>query len=451
MSAPPTAARIARFTAPLVGGTVLALGTQFAVVALLGRLGGPALYVRSVYAPIAFLLLALTSGLSVSLQVAGARCTGRGHPEETAGRLGTVARIGLAAYLGIGALIVVLSGPLASLMTVVPGDRSVFVRFLLSMVLVLPIGFLGELCGAVLRGTGRTGQGSLLTLVSFVLTVGGVALLGNLTGLGLTAVPVATAVSGLVELSLGLLVLRRAGLLDRRRILRGHPEARALVRSVGIPVGASYVLLFVLNLLLLRIVAPYGASSVAGFTLGYTLQSTVIVPAIGCGSAIAVLTNQYDAAGETEYARRALRTGTALVAGCYLAVTLVLLLAGRGVVAPLSTDPATVAEAGRFMVLVGPTFGCTGLILTLLTALEQTGRGAFSVALNLVYFAALVGIGGWVAHAERSSEGLYQVMAVSAVVGLLTGGPLSWWLLRRRAGAVPHGADETEAVLERAP
>ena len=280
-----------------------------------------------------------------------------------------------------------------------------------------------------------------------MLTVGGVALLGNLTGLGLTAVPVATAVSGAAELALGLLVLRRAGLLDPHRILRGHPEARSLVRAVGIPVGASYVLLFVLNLLL-RSVAPYGAGSVAGFTLGYTLQSTVIVPAVGCGSAIAVLTNQYDAAGEPDHARRALRTGTGLVAGCYVLVTLVLLFAGRALVAPLSADPATVAEAGRFMELVGPTFGCTGLILTLLTALEQTGRGAVSVTLNLIYFAALTGIGAWVAHAEGSSTGLYQVMAVSAVVGLLTGGPIAWWLLNRRAGLRGHGAVETAAVLE---
>jgi Na+-driven multidrug efflux pump len=445
-----TVGRIGLFAAPMVASTILALGAQFGVVGLLGALGGPALYVRSVYGPVSLLFLALAAGLAVAQQVAAARALGGGTPHRVAGLLASTARIGLVCYAVLGVVLLAAMEPLAHLMTVVAADRPLFYRFLVAMVLVLPIGFLGELCAATLRGAGFPTRGLLVTLVSFVMTVGGVAVLGFGAGLGIAAVPIATGVSGLGELALGLWLLRRAGLLSGAGWRRSDREARQLTRGIGIPVAASYLLLFVVDTVFLRIVAAHGQGAVAGFTLGYTLQSAVILPAVGLGAAIAVLINQAIGGGDIPLARLVLRNGVILVAVVYGVLTLALMAFGRAAVEPLSDDPATAHEAVRFMTVVGPAFGATGLILALLTLLEQTGRGLVAVALNIIYFAALSVTGAWYAGVTHSTEGLYRVLAAGAVIGMITGAPIAWVLLRRQiaeAGAAARDRDDEELMM----
>ncbi|MFF8770171.1 MATE family efflux transporter [Kitasatospora sp. NPDC015120] len=436
--AAPTVRRIAGFAAPVVLSEAVALGAQFAVVAMLGAAGGHALYLRSLYTPVGFLLVALNSALSVALQVVAARAAGAGRRSELPGRLAAAARLGACCYLVCGVLVTAGAGPLGVLLDVPAADRTPFLAFLTAMVAVNAVGALGELCAAVLRGSGATGRGLLLTLTSAGLLLAGVGGFGLGAGWGLTALPVAALGSGVVEVLLGALLLRRAGLLGRptaRPTADGTGEVRAAVVSVGLPVGASFLLLCVVNLALLRVVAPFGPGAVAGFTLGSTLQSAVIVPAVGFGSAVAILVNQAGAAGDRAAARRAVRTGGLLTAGCYLAVTAVLWTAGAPLAARLSADPATAGQAVRFLQLAGPSFGCTALALTALTLLEQTGHGLVAFALNVVYFGAVIAVGGPLSAARHSTDALYLTMTAGACLGVAVCWTVLWWLLHRPLGA----------------
>jgi Na+-driven multidrug efflux pump len=110
-------------------------------------------------------------------------------------------------------------------------------------------------------------------------------------------------------------------------------------------------------------------------------------------------------------------------------VTVLLVLAGHPLVALLSGDPAIVRHAWRFVSIVGPTFGCTGLVLCALTVLEQLGRGPTVVLMNLGYFASIILIGWWVVGTSTNVDGLYLTMAVVALCGLLTGLPTAWRLM----------------------
>ncbi|WP_344329570.1 MATE family efflux transporter, partial [Kitasatospora putterlickiae] len=432
--AAPTVRRIAGFAAPVVLSEAVALGAQFAVVTMLGAAGGHALYLRSLYTPVGFLLVALNSGLSVALQVVAARAAGAGRRAELPGHLAAAARIGACCYLVCGVVVTAGAGPLGALLDLPAADRTPFLALLAAMVAVNAVGALGELCAAVLRGSGATGRGLLLTLVSAGLLLAGVGGLGLGAGWGLTALPVAALGSGVVEVLLGALLLRRAGLLGRPTA-DGHGEVRAAAVSVGLPVGASFLLLCVVNLALLRVVAPFGPGAVAGFTLGSTLQSAVIVPAVGFGSAVAILVNQAGAAGDRAAARRAVRGGGLLTAACYLAVTAVLWTAGPPLAARLSADPDTAGQAVRFLQLAGPSFGCTALALTALTLLEQTGHGVVAFALNVVYFGAVIAVGGPLSAARHSTDALYLTMTAGACLGVAVCWTVLWWLLYRPLGA----------------
>jgi Na+-driven multidrug efflux pump len=160
------------------------------------------------------------------------------------------------------------------------------------------------------------------------------------------------------------------------------------------------------------------------------VQTFVIVPAVGFGSAIAVLMNQRLAAGHDAIA--VLRRGMLIVAGCYAVVTLAMVAFGRSLMGLLSTSPEIVDHASRFISVVGPTFGCTALMIALVTVLEQIGYGAAAVALNVSYFAVVIAIGEVVVDGTDIGP-LYVTMAVAALASLGTGLPVAWWLASRKA------------------
>jgi Na+-driven multidrug efflux pump len=415
--------RIAGLAAPLVQSNVVLLGAQVAVTGVIGRMGDAALYIRSVYAPVALLLLAVTTGLSVTVQVVVARCVGRGDERAVGANLGSAARIGVLLAVVVGGTLAGLSGVLAALVEVPPAHAGAFRGFLVAMAAANVLGILGELTAAVLRGTGLGTPSAFLTGCYVTLNL---VIVTVFSGAGLMIVPVASAVAGAVELAFGLLYLRRRGI----RPSGWRPDVPRLLGPVGVPVGASYFLLFAVNLLLLRIVAPAGETAVAGFSIAYTVQTFVIVPAVGFGSAIAVLTNQRLAAGQE--AMTVLRKGMLLVAGCYAVVTLAVVVLGRSIMGLLTTNPAIVGEAARFMSVVGPTFGCTALMIALVTVLEQIGHGPAAVTLNVSYFAVVITVGELGVTGQDVGP-LYVTMAVAALGSLVTGLPTAWFLASRKA------------------
>jgi Na+-driven multidrug efflux pump len=415
--------RIAGLAAPLVLSNVVLLGAQVAVTGVIGRMGDAALYIRSVYAPIALLLLAVTTGLSVTVQVVVARCVGRGDDRAIGVHLGSAARIGVLLAVAVGGALIGLSGVLAALVEVPPEDAPAFHSFLTAMAAANILSVLGELTAAVLRGTGRGVPSAMITGCYVALHL---VLITVFSDAGLMIVPAGAAIAGAVELALGIAFLRRQGI----RPAGWRPDVLRLLGPVGVPVGASYFVLFAVNLLLLRIVAPAGEAAVAGFSVAYTVQTFVIVPAVGFGSAIAVLMNQRLAAGQE--ALTVLRRGMLVVAGCYAVVTLAVVAGGRSLMGLLSTSPEIVDHAARFITVVGPTFGCTALMIALVTVLEQIGHGTAAVALNVSYFAVVIVVGEWVVDGTDVGP-LYVTMAVAAVGSLVTGLPMAWWLASRKA------------------
>lgn len=419
--------RIAALAVPMAAQTAMMLVGQVVVVALIGRMGDGALYVQALYAPAEFLLVAVVNGFAVALQVATARRVGAGERGAVAGYYGGLLALGVAAYAVLAGVLIASAGTLGVLVDVAPSEAERFRSFLVAMVLVGSLRLGGELCSAVLRGVGRGTAAAMLTLTYVVLMTVGVAVFAS----DLAAVPVVAGVAGAVELGVGLLLVTRAGLVTWHGVRLWPSDVGRLVVGVGLPVAATYVLLFVVNLLLVRIVAIDGPAAVAGFNAGYTMQTAVLVPAIGFGSAIAVLVNQGVGAGDREAAAMAFRRGLALATAGYAVVTVVFVLAGVPLANLMAADAAVVAEVRDFLTVMGPTFGCNGLVLVALTVVQQVGRGGAAVGLNLAYFVLVIVI-GWIAVAQSGdARGLVVTMAVMGYASAVVGLPASVWLVRK--------------------
>jgi Na+-driven multidrug efflux pump len=431
-----------------VASTAVTIGTQLVVIGLIGRIGGDALYVRSLYTPVAFLFLAVTTGLAVTLQVAVAQCRGRGEDVQIGRYFGGVARVGALVYIVLGVALVSSLPLLAAALRMAPDRRGTFHEFLVAMAGAALLGMVGELCAAVLRGLGRTGTAALVTFAyvgCYLCTavVGGLLLRG-----GLMAVALGAALGALAEVCAGLTILTRGRVLGLRAFTAWRRGVPRLVAAIGVPVGSSYVVLCVVNLLLLRIVAPAGQQAVAGFSVGYMMQSTIIVPAVGLGSSIAVLMNQSSAAGFTDAARTIFRRGMLLALVGYLIITLVVVTAGGQLAGLMSGSPAIAAQAREFITMVGPTFGITALTLAAMTVLEQVGYGALAAFLNASYFAGIVSIGWLLTARSGNISDLYLTMRIAALCSLVTALPLVCFLALRPRVLTRASPQETARAPE---
>lgn len=537
--------RVVRLAAPICAALVVGALAQLVIAALLGHMGDDALYVRSLFIPVTFLVLAVQEGLDVSTQVGFARLHGsRGRSagvedEDGAGdgagddggaavvpTPATTALLGRfvgwgAAVLGGVALLVVLAAPaLADVLSVPAPLVAEFVAFARWTVVASVLSVPTAVAAAALRGWARTGASATVALLVAGLQVLVVWLVGLVGGFGVLAVPVAITGSTLVGAGVAWALLVRARLLPRpghvpglrrllalrhrpapqrlaaawRRALRALPagswttptpppplppssptpapvaapsapagaassdplsvppaaepttsdvppggagaervDVRGLLLGVGLPVGLSYLLLTVTNLVMVWLLGPSGTDVVAGFGGAATVQTLVIVPAIGLAAAVSIVMNQQWGAGELGLLPRTLRAGTVVVAGVYVVVGALVLLTAPVVAGQLSADPDVAAQAALYLRVVGPSYAGVGLVLFLLTLLEQLGYGRVAVTLNVLYHAVSLGVGGILARAGGGPTALYTTIAVTNVVGLVVMLPVAVRLVRRRA------------------
>lgn len=546
---------VVRLAAPICAALVVGALAQLVIAALLGHMGDDALYVRSLFIPVTFLVLAVQEGLDVSTQVgfarlhgSRARATGDGAADDDGATAvptpATTALLGRfvgggAAVLGGVALLVVLAAPaLADVLSVPAPLVAEFVAFARWTVVASVLSVPTAVAAAALRGWARTGASATVALLVAGLQVLVVWLVGLVAGFGALAVPVAITGSTLVGAGVAWALLVRARLLPRpghvpglrrllalrhhpapqrlaaawRRLLRALPagswttptpppppsstpttvapaptaspsgsadaapsaspsgprptgratldlppegaavervDVRGLLLGVGLPVGLSYLLLTVTNLVMVWVLGPSGTDVVAGFGGAATVQTLVIVPAIGLAAAVSIVMNQQWGAGELGLLPRTLRAGTVVVAGVYVVVGALVLLTAPVVASQLSADPDVAAQTALYLCVVGPSYAGVGLVLFLLTLLEQLGYGRVAVTLNVLYHAVSLGVGGILARAGGGPTALYTTIAVMNVVGLVVMLPVAVRLVRRRATDVP--AETAGSAVEVAP
>lgn len=431
---------IARLAAPIAFASAFALFAQWIIVVIIGRFGPEALYLRTLYLPLTFVFSAFHAGIDVSTQVAVARFkaaepSGRGLSVVVRG----TAAAGFFVMAGFAVLLAALAVPLAHALGAQPqavAPFAAFVRFMcLAMVLEVP----WLVLAGALRGWGRAGAASIASMTVMVLQTVAVYLLGGPGGLGVTAVPWSIVVAAVLGLALTAILVRRNGLsslLTGRDIEGAERFAVALrsgfgvLRSIGVPIGGTFLLLFLLNGAQLRLLNRFGDAVVSGYGIGNATQTMVIVPAVGLGTAVAITVNQGGGVAAANV-RGAMRRGLVIGASVYAPIGLLLWL-GSGLIARFAAGSAPVAAAASsYLRYVGPTLACVGLMLVLLTVLEQIGAGFTAMTFNALYFALSVSCAGWVAAGSADPTPFFATLAVVNVGALLAVVPLVRYRIRR--------------------
>lgn len=405
-----------RFSSSILVGLLAGLLLQVFTLAFLGRLGGDALYVRAIFTPVGFLLLAVTEGVIVAAQVSAGIATRSGRGDVTR-PLPTFLLLGGGVLLLVAGVFAAGSEPILDALAVVPEQRADVVAFVVTMCLATVVSLVPFAGAALLRGTGRTVLSSVLAAGFTILTMVTMAALGAGTGLGVLAVPLATALAAAVA---GAVTLRFI-----RWQLSFQREAVTLLWALGAPVAVTFLLLSTVNFGFLRVLRNATPADVAGFNLGQgaTTFFMVVALAVGSGAAVAVNLRPGDKRRPIETAGLSAVVRIALPA---YAVIGVLIFAVREPLSRLFTpDPEVARVTAEYLTWVGPTFAVFGGTLAMLVYLEQIGHARTALLLNTVYFAVLLAV-AFLLPAPVTSLTLTKLLAAGNAIGFLT----CWWSAR---------------------
>ncbi|TLQ48726.1 MATE family efflux transporter [Streptomyces marianii] len=400
----------------MILGEIVGYLTMLTLVAMIGHMGGNALYVRSLFLPLGMVFSAINAALAVSTQVACAMSKGRDAPEEAFPLTVSMAKVWMVVGTSLTLLLSLGAPAFASFFHVPDSAQHEFIWFLRWMSVVSLLGFGPALCASALRGFGFARQGLVLTLVSSVVEIALVAWLGFGTGLGMNSLPIAAAVCAVAGTAAGLWLLRRAGLWWRGQRAPWQPATLGHIRSVGLPVGATLGIISLYSLALVWVLGPFGEATVAGFSTASSVQSLIIMPALVIGSATAIVINQQRGAGDHGSVAPTYRSGVLLSFAVFAVIALVTFFSGDLIAQMMTGDDEAAAAAARYLGIVSLTYVVEGPVLVALTLLEHIGGGGRAVVLNIVYFGGNIAVGRWAVAAADSPDGLYWTVAVSNLV-----------------------------------
>lgn len=409
---------ISGLAVPLLVAGFLNFAAQLGIIAVLGRMGGEAIYVRSLYQPVSLIILALSVGFAVCNQVAAAISKGAGRPQDVMSNAASLARV----WLGLGAalylVLAVVAIFLPGLLHVDAGLRDTFASFLrwTSAASLPAVG--AELCAAGLRGYGYVRQATVLIICTASVRIGLVAGLGLGADIGIAAVPIAEAAAGLTGLAMGLVLLRRTELWHPRAVRIWRREVCTDLRRIGVPIAMSFLVLSAYNLAVIGVLGNYGENAVAGFTVASTLQGVVLLPGMVLGTATAITVNQQRGAGEWRRIRASMRGGIEVTVVTYVVIAALVWSLHDPLARLIGGDAGVAAATSSYLGAVALTYAVQGPVLASLTVMEETGGGFRAIVLNAIYFGLIVAVGAVAAHAVGSADGFYAAVAYCNLIGV---------------------------------
>jgi putative MATE family efflux protein len=280
--------------------------------------------------------------------------------------------------------------------------------------------FLLFLINAAFRGAGDAAiaMRSLWLANAFNIVLGPLFIfgVGPFPKLGVTGAAVATTVGrGLgVAYQLYELLGGRGRLAVRLRHLRIDAAVmKALVRLASS--GVFQMMVGTASwLALLRILAPFGSTVLAGYTVGIRIVMFALLPAWGLSNAVATLVGQNLGANRAERAERSVWIA-ARIDGLFLgAVGLVFILFPRQFVGLLNPDPATVDVGAQALRIIAIGFPFYGFSMVMEGAFNGAGDTWTPTVLNFICFWAWEIPLAWaLTHFGSSYNGVFIAITVA--------------------------------------
>lgn len=401
----------------------MAMESVFAVADafFVSRLGADALATVGLAESMLTLVYGVALGLSMGTTAMIARRIGEKRPEE-ASKV-AVQAVGLAVVLAVAAGVPAFLNAhhllrLMGASEAIIATGSGYTGILLGTNLVIMLLFVHN---AIFRGAGDASYAMralwLANAINLVLDPCLIFGLGPFPELGLTGAAVATTIgrgSG-VLFQLWLLRSRRGRIQIRRQDWRLRRDILLRLMRLSANGAGQFLVATASWVALIRILATFGSSAVAAYTLAVRIILFALLPAFGVSNAAATLVGQNLGAGNPRRAELSVWI-TGLYTSLFLGgVTVVFLFAGESLVRIFTQDPVLVEQAAACLRVIsyGYVFYGWGMVLT--QAFNGAGDTVTPLWINLgCFWGCQIPLAWFLAqHTGLTYTGVFWSVAIS--------------------------------------
>ncbi len=342
--------------------------------------------VTSTYSMFVMVIVGFTSGLSVL----AAQRFGMGRTEEIKYILSSFSLVLGGLFLVVCSLGAVFVEQILVLLDTPENIFQNAENYLRIMFIGIPFLALYNTCCAVLRGLGDSKAPFASVMVCCVINV--LLDLIFIAGLrmGTAGAAIATVLS---QIAMTVYILWYAGekypfLRPRRGMFRRSTAGEGT--RFGVPPAIQSGTTSFGNILLQRFMNGFGDQTVAAITTAYRVDTVLLLPIVNFGSGVATMVAQNIGAGHPERAKKALKTGAAMIAGVSLLLTLLILLAGGPLIAMFGLTPESVEIGRQFFIRLATFYVVYGLAMAVRGYLEGLGDMTFSGAAGIAALAVRI-------------------------------------------------------------
>lgn len=286
---------------------------------------------------------------------------------------------------------------------------------------------------ATFRGIGIvTGPTLILTLTvlldaafSAVLIPG----LGFIPALGVKGPGVAGTLSLAIGSILMLAYCRRTepDIAIQRKLLAPHLSVWRRIIAIGLPAAAELTLMFLMMSVVYVVIRNEGASTQAGFGIGFRILSLLVLPGLAISAAAAPIAGQSYGAGNYSRVREVFRTTGVLSTAVMIVVAMLVLWQPQALLHFFETDATSAETAVSLLRMMSWTLVAQGLVYTCASMFQALGNTKPSLLSTIVRFVIFSLPAVWLSyqpafHTDQVWLLLTASVAVQAVVSL--------WLLQ---------------------
>ncbi len=363
-------------------GLMAIFAVDFLSLFYISRLGDPTLTAAVGYATIVlFLAVSINVGTMIAVGALVSRALGAGAREEARELAGSlVALSGL-----VGLLVSVLLLPLLPLLIPLLGASAdaapIATRFLWITLPSNALMAIGMALSGILRAVGDARRAMWVTLAGGIATAIFDPLLIFGAGLGTDGAAIATVISRIVFVLVGLhSVVRIHALLTwpGRRVLR---DARPALSIAG-PAVMTNVATPVANICVTAVIARYGDEAVAAIAIIDRLVPVAFAGLFALSGAVGPILGQNLGGGRYDRMRGALKDAYIFMGGYVLAVWALLVLGERAIVALFAVEGLTAELVIFFCQVSGLMWLFVGALFVANAAFNNLGFALYSTAFN---------------------------------------------------------------------
>ena len=418
---------------PIVVTNLLQTAYNLVDTIWLGQYSEEALASIGMAFPLVFFLISLGLGISIAGSILVAQNVGADDEEQAEFAASQTVTFAIAAsivlgafgYLAVGDLLNLIGGP----QNVIEGATGYLEIVSLGMIFM----FAFFVFMSLMRGYGDTITPMLVMFVTVVINMALDPFLifgwGPFPELGVNGAAYATIFSRAVATVIGMAILFRGNRGVQIHLSEMWPDFGYLrkILRVGVPASVEMTGNSIAVVLMLTIVAPFGETVIAAYTVGIRMFSVIFLPAIAVGRGVETMAGQNIGARKQDRAGRATTFAARALFAILAAVGVLTWLGAGNIVAIFSNDEQVIEIGRQFLLYVAPTFGFTGIFHSYKGGFRGAGKTLTAAAISISMLGLVRLPVAWFGSGEMGYQGIWLAFAVSNVAGAVIA--FSWFKL----------------------